>query len=405
MLRPGHELFQKPFPVEPRLEDTPAPDNFEKWQPGFGKTVATFEVFRGYDDKQDEPGLVTSDGGFEEFPDAERILGGINMKGPQYAAVARHGAFVMWGFHARPDRYTDAGRRLFLNALALAVANRGHVVETLRLRPTRSDLEHMLNVFLGFYPEAQRLGALQRHYAGEELPPQLLTDAAFRTKWFAERAPFLHPRDDGSDWKTAYQLTLDPECQRLGVSNGSPRFLDEIAARLAKDSEDGLARTLLARYVPDAPAVGFAAWLEQRRERLYFTEAGGWVWRTKGERAASPALRPTGTLPDDEPVRLTAEATDTLLTITLVLRDGWHVYPPGVMDGKPVEISIAEGSAFAAAGTPDFGIQVPAPLFGRVQIVVPLRRVAAGRTLRVDVGYTACDATSCRPLRTVRLER
>jgi hypothetical protein len=49
VLRPEHELFQKPFPVEFRLENTPSPDNFAKWKPGFGPTVPTFPIFKEYD--------------------------------------------------------------------------------------------------------------------------------------------------------------------------------------------------------------------------------------------------------------------------------------------------------------------------------------------------------------------
>lgn len=404
MLRPGHELFSKPFPVAPRLEQTPAPDNFEKWKPGFGKSVATFPIFASHDEKKDEPGLVTSDGGFEEFPDAERILGGINMKGPDYAAVARHGSFVMWGFHSRPEALTDDGRRLFLNTLAYAVAHKGALVETLRLRPTRSDLEHMLTIFLPMYPEAQRSDALQRHYAGEDLPRELVSDAALRAKWFAERAPFLHPLDDGSNWITAYQLCVDPECKTLGQPNRSPGFLDALAARLAKDPKDALATSLVARYVPGVSASEFGGWLAKHREQLYFTEAGGWCWRVKGERAASPALK-GGELPKDEPVTLKAEATESTLVVTLRIRSGWHVYAPGAKQGKPVEVSIEEGSAFEAAGEAEFGESKDGALFGYVEIKVPLKRVALGSALLVDVSYTVCDEKACKPTRKVRLTR
>src|SRR5262245_794959 len=192
------------------------------------------------------------------------------MKGPDYAAVARHGSVVMWGFHCMPETLTDAGRRLYLNTLAYAVKHKGALVETLRLRPARVDLEHALTIFLGLYPEKERASMLKRHYAGEEIPAALMDDAAARRKWFEERRPYLHPADDGSNWETAYQLRLDAQCKELGVANDAPAFLDALAARLAKDAQDPLAAALIARYVPDANPASFASWLAKNRESLYF---------------------------------------------------------------------------------------------------------------------------------------
>lgn len=405
MLRPGHELFQKPFPVEIRLEDTPAPDNFAKWKPGFPASLPTFAVFASYDQKKDEPGLVTSDAGFEDVPDAERILGGINMKGPDYASVARHGSFVMWGFHALPESFTEAGRRLYLNALAYAVAHKGAQVETLRLRPTRADLEHALTIFLALYPEKERMGMLERHYGGEPIPEALLTDKAAARKWYDERAPFLHPAADGSDWNTAYQLTVDPFCQQLGIANDSLAFLDALAARLAKDGKDELAATLLARYVPDVPRAEFATWLAQNRDRLYFTEAGGWVWRVKGAQAKSPALRVENAADKDEQVNVKAEATETTLTITLRVAKGWHVYSPKSKEGKAVSFEILAGSAFEAVGEESYADEEDGTIRGFAEIKQPIRRVGQGDALSIELTYTVCDEKACKPPRTLRLTR
>ena len=406
MLRPGHELFQKPFAVTLQLEDTPSPDNFAKWSPGFGPTLKTFAIFADYDQKKDEPGLVTSDMGFEDVPDAERILGGINMKGPEYASVARHGSFVMWGFHALPERFSDAGRRLYLNTLAYAVAHKGAQVETLRLRPSRTDLLEALTVFLGLYPEAERAGMLQRHFAGETIPADLLTNQEAGRKWYAERAPFLHPSSDGSDWNTAYQLAVDPECKQLGAANDSLSFLDALAARIAKDKTDALAATLLARYVPGVAPAEFSAWVEKNRAQLYFTEAGGWVWRVKGTPATSPVLRNTSALVDDDPVIVKAETTDTTLTIILRVRKGWHVYSPKAKAGnKPVSFEILAGSAFEASGDATWADDEDGTLRGYAEIKVPIRRVAPVDALILDVTYTVCDEKTCRPTRTVQLKR
>ena len=405
MLRPEHEIFQKPFPVAFTLEDTPSPDNFKKWSPGFADTLKTFPIFASYVEKQDEPGLVTGNMGFEDVPDAERILGGINMKGPEYASIARHGSFVMFGFHCLPEKFTDAGRKLYLNTLAYAVAHKNEIVETLRLRPSRTDLLEALTIFLGLYPESERAGMLQRHFAGEPIPAALLTDQAASRKWYAERAPFLHPLDDGSNWNTAYQVAVDAQCKQVGLANDSLAFLDAIAARLAKDPKDALATDLLARYVPAVEPSEFSAWLAKNREKLYFTEAGGWVWRVKGTRATSTTLRPSTAADPDEPVVAKAEWTETTLTITLRVRKGWHVYSPKTTEGRPVEFAIAAGSAFEFAGETEWNDAGDGKLTGYVEIKTPIKRVGKGDAMAVELSYVVCDEKACRPLKTVRLTR
>jgi hypothetical protein len=311
----------------------------------------------------------------------------------------------MWGFQAMPETFTDAGRKLYLNSLAYAVAHKGQVVETLRMRPTRVDLEHALSIFLALYPEKERKGMLERHYAGEPIPDALLTDPAAAKKWLDERAPFLHPAADGSDWNTAYQLAVDPQCKQLGAANDSLAFLDAIAARLAKDGSDMLATDLLARYVPAVAPNGFAEWLTKNRENLYFTEAGGWVWRVKGARAQSPALRNATATGEDEPVNVRAEASETVLTITMRVRKGWHCYSPKSTEGKPVAFEILKGSAFEATGAASFGDEDDGTLRGFVQIKVPIRRVGKGEALDVELTYTVCDEKACKPTRKIRLTR
>lgn len=404
MLRPRHEIFQKPFPVALALENTPSPENFKQWSPGFADTLETFPIFAAYDDKKDEPGLVTGNMGFEDVPDAELILGGINHKGPEYAAIARHGSFVMFGFHCLPETFTDAGRRLYLNTLAYAVAHKGASVETLRLRPSRSDLHEALTIFLDLYPEKERASMLQRHYAGEAIPAALLTDKAAGRTWYAERAPFLHPVDDGSNWNTAYQVTVDAQCKELGFANDSLAFLDALAARLTKDRGDTLATTLLARYVPDVAPADFGAWLATNRAKLYFTEAGGWVWRVKGTPARSTTLRPSGGVDPDEPVVAKAEWTETTLTITLRVRKGWHVYSPKTKEGRPVQFSIAEGSAYELAGETEWNDKADGKLSGYVEIKSPIKRVKQGDAMTVQLSYVVCDEKACRPLKTLVLE-
>jgi hypothetical protein len=400
VLRPAHRIFEAPFRVDASIESTPCPDNFKKWKPSVGETVPTFEIFRSAEGDQLEPGLVTGNHGFEETPDAEMILGGINMKGPDYAAIARHGSLVMWGFHCAPDRLTDAGRRLFLNVIAYANAHRGALVETLRLRPSRTDLDDLLTIFMGLYPVEDRDSVIHRTYAGETIPPAVLVAGPEQRKWIDERLPYLHPANSGDDWDTQFQLTIDGDLKELGCGNGTPEFLDSVAARLAKHADDALALRLLARYVPDVEPGEFAPWLEQNRARAYFTEAGGWVWRVRGTRAESPVLR-TKDADAKDPVRVTVEYSETMLTVTLRIRRPYHCYAAGAKDGDPVRVDIAEGSAFAATGEAIFECDEDQQLHDAAQIKVPIERRARGGSLTVTVAYTVCDAAKCLPRKTL----
>ena len=57
------------------------------------------------------------------------------------------------------------------------------------------------------------------------------------------------------------------------------------------------------------------------------------------------------------------------------------------------------------AGEAEFDDEEDGSMSGFAEIRVPLRRVGPGATLRVDFGYTVCDAKSCKPARMVQLVR
>jgi hypothetical protein len=402
VLSPDHAILRGPFSLALEFDETPTPDNFKRFEPTLGDTVKTFSIFRS---KFSEPGLVTSDHGFEDAPDAERILGGINMKGPQYAAVARHGSFVMWGYQGYADDLTDTGRRLFLNTIAYAHSKRGAVVETLREVAPRDALAETLFVWRSFYETpAQLRASLERTYIGEAIPEEVITDVDAAHRWFDERRPYLR-RSDGADYMAQYQLTLDRELQSLKIGNADPKLLDWIAEHLRSASDRDLAAKLLERYVPDVAAADFATWLRDHRDRLYFTETGGYVWRVRGTAAKSPVLSVSGAAQDD-PVRVTAEVRNGALAITLAVRAPWHVYRPSDPEGRGLRLTMAEGSSFAVGG--DLAIDADSEgdeLHGYCELMVPLKRVASGDVVAFDLTYVACDPRSCKPPQTVRIAR
>lgn len=405
MLRPAHTIYETPFKVDLAVEQTLTPPHFKKRKPSLGKTIPTFPIFKSRFLESVESGVVASPEGFEEAPDAEMILGGINSKGPDYAAVARHGSFVLWGFHTKPSRFTNQGRRLYLNTLAYAAAHKGEVVETLRLRPARVELENLLMNDLEFYPKEERTRVLARQFVGEAIPDTVLLDRGMKRQWLDERLPFLHPATSGEDWETSDQLTVDRDVQAIGASNASILFLERIAARLTPDAFDPLSLRLLARYVPEVRPQDFASWLAKNRDRLYFTETGGWTWRIRGTRAHDPRLRAKGALAEDDPVSVFGEFSETLLTIRINVRDGWNVYAPGAEAGEPVSLRVLPGSAFETIGALRSPYGKDGIIKDHAEFRVPLRRIAPGTAISVEIAYTACDAKSCRPRVTTTLSR
>lgn len=192
-------------------------------------------MFAVFAEPQARTGCMPTHYKFEDAPDAEIIAGGIHTRHPDAPAIARHGAFVSWGFEGTPARMTETGRRLFLNVLAYAYAHRGQQPRVLVQTKAR---------------EFSRLLPADRP--------------------FAAAAGDENPR-------------VDEEAKTLGVANDSPLFLTTLAERLEHDATDPLARALVGRYLPDAPVDGFRAWLGEHEGDLFFSDWGGYRWYSRRE--------------------------------------------------------------------------------------------------------------------------
>ncbi len=224
----------------------------------------------------------------------------------------------------------------------------------------------------------------------------MLDDPSTAPAWFAEVRGHLRPAGDCFD--------LDARCAELGPANDSPAFLEELERRLGATPDDALALELLARYVPAAPPEGAGAWLRAHRAELYFTDIGGFVWKLRGERA--DALRPleVSGLARESPLGIQASANEEELVLELDVRAGWHLYarPAGALQ------------ALALRSSPDCGYELgdfalPADEDGRLTrrfaLRVPLQRGNVTKGLAFELSFQACDADSCRPVESVRLER
>jgi hypothetical protein len=117
-----HEIFQKPFKVEPKYEQWDTPANYYSHNLTKTKLPDKMKVWRVQNEGQDGRrygGAVSSSYGYTDSPDAEVLVKGYNT-GKEYGAVGvgRHGNILQWGYWAPPSKMTEAGRKLFLNCIS-----------------------------------------------------------------------------------------------------------------------------------------------------------------------------------------------------------------------------------------------------------------------------------------------
>jgi hypothetical protein len=118
---PKHEVFEKPFKVEPVYEMWETPSVYRGY-PGGKELPDKLKVWR-VQKTTDKPAGTTRPYGavarpFENSADAEALVAGYNngkMSGA--VAVGRERNFLQWGFSAPPSTMTDAGRNFFLNCV------------------------------------------------------------------------------------------------------------------------------------------------------------------------------------------------------------------------------------------------------------------------------------------------
>ena len=113
-----HEVFQKPFKVEPEFEYQDTPPNYHRRHLGEDKLPDKMKVWRVQNIGKRSGSVVARAYGFTDSPDTEVLIKGFNF-GKEYGAVGvgRHGNFLQWGYSAPPSKMTDAGKKFFLNCL------------------------------------------------------------------------------------------------------------------------------------------------------------------------------------------------------------------------------------------------------------------------------------------------
>ena len=476
--RAEHPIFHRPFPVEMTVEMRPTPEGaYEYAYYHEGAIPDSLPMWRvqtkGYmTDKGFRVGMVSRPWGFEDSPEAEYISSGVCAKTLDAVAIGRHGNFLHWGFAASPKYMTDEAKAVFANAVVYIsqfagqapiarkyndrIATREYLKE-LKYLATRKAWEERLvsDAEWAKDMEAAKKAAEEKQARGEELtqmdeiglsyvpqPPityegmlQRYQDNLFERFGTDEQA-YLDYYNTNEDWfyggEGMYVLTVDEDAKAWDIPNNDLRLLDRAIRELEQGGEVERAKRVLERYTlcRFSTPQEWRAWYEANKDRLFFTEAGGWLfmvdtrdksvpgndYSAKGQKlAATEAAAPADNLATDDknPVRAVMSVEEgangnKVLVVKVKIHPGYHIYA-----------SVGQGDAFIPT-TVDFvlpdGYEKVGDLqrssfkgYGSTGTTIfedkaELRQEIKGNgsgTARCTLGYQCCDAHICFPPREV----
>jgi hypothetical protein len=264
---PEHEIFRKPTKVHFRWEERPTPENYRHWPGGerLGKTIRVWKV-QTKKFPEIDPGLVSDPYGFNDSPDAEAIAGGLNSKGPDSVALARHGNFFLWGFAAQPSDMTPEARTCFVNCVCYIKKFDG---QKPLVHKTGNGREWAL-VYAGYVNLITDENFLKQLFP-EDLRKRFGKDAGKYKKYYRDNLEYLHS-------SASYgRITVDEDVKSLGLSNRKVELLDRCVTMLERGEKTDMALRILKRYTNEkfAGAKGWRRWLTKNRRRLFFTDVGG----------------------------------------------------------------------------------------------------------------------------------
>ena len=267
---PTHKIFNKPFKVDVKLEDKPTPEDYRHWPDGdkLGKTMPMWKV-QNKRFPEIDPGLVSDPYGFDDSPDAEVISRGHNGKGPEAVAIARHGNFFLWGFSAQPSDMTPEAQKCFLNAVCYIKKFDGQKPLVAKTSPGR----RWVLVHAGYMKTVTDENFTKQLFP-EELYKRFGKDADQYVRYYQENMEYLH--------SSGGRIEVDEDVKGLGLSNRKVELLDRCISLLEDKEKHNLALRILKRYTQESfpEAKDWRAWLAKNRDRLFFTDTGGYKFMT-----------------------------------------------------------------------------------------------------------------------------
>lgn len=272
-----HEVYRTPLTVQPEFEDRDTPGNYRRSHFGPDKLPDRFKVWRVQETQKGN--VIARSYGFGDSPDTEILAVGFN-NGKNYGAVGigRHGSFLQWGYGDPPSKMTEAGRRLFLNCIHYIhrFDGKGPLIRTIA--------QHRLNT-IRLAPSSERSWQRRQKendprvtpYMPDDVTKQFLGDPNGLVQYYKDNIEFIYQDR---------QFRVDSELKSLGFnSNREIATLERLISLLKDEKNAETARSLLVRYTNQSfrEPEKWQSWFEQNKERIYFTDVGGYKFMVAPE--------------------------------------------------------------------------------------------------------------------------
>ena len=262
---PEHEVYSKPFKVEPQFTFVDTPSNYRRFPDG-EKLPDEMKVWNVQNTDKSYGSVVSRSYGFTDSPDTEIIALGVN-SGKEYGAIGigRHGNILQWGYWAPPSKMTEAGQVLFINCICY--------IKKFDDKATlvRRSSSHRMN--------AIRLAALINKIDDEEFFSGTFTKELKKKYDGDPNGLVKYYRDDFELIYRDRQFHIDVELKSLGFnSNRDLDTLEGLISLLKDDEQADLAKMLLSRYTNQSfrNHQQWQNWFEESKERIYFSDVGGY---------------------------------------------------------------------------------------------------------------------------------
>ena len=386
------------------------------------------------------PGMVSDPCGFLDSPDCEFIASGLNIKSPEAVAIGRQGNFLLWGFYSPPSDLMPEARKCLVNAICYIKKFDGQMPLVRKTRGVAGARQSALvnasvfkmildrEWFIGTQPESlrnhpEKIAELHRervqHYRDLFFPQELRqafgNDPERYISYYRDNLEFLCPsRGPG------FPFAVDEDVKGLGLSNRKVELLDRCISMLEHGDQPDRALRVLKRYTTEdfADAKEWRMWLEAHRDRLFFTDVGGFKFMIAPESMRGASRTATGRPePDSEhPVVSHAELSPRKVkageSLDLVVRvktaPTWHIYAaegsrgPGASTALKLELPKGikpEGEWTGPESSRGLGGQMIHEGAFEFRRKLRVDRDAAQGSIRVlcEFSYQACNLRSCQP--------
>ena len=466
-----HPIFKGPFKVEITPEMRPTPESTKSQQKMIGQPcpeqLEMWKVAEEDNTPNGRIGMVSREDGYTDSPETEIISGGECAKTLGAIAIGRHGNFFHWGYVADPARLTETGRNVLANAIVYASKFKGQRIIARKIDEYQQDRNGNIewidyNLSRDSWQTWEKMNADIRknnpkraaELGGKWLPktynefirdkyPELYDvlgpDPAEYKRYFEKNRKYMRPDDEDR-----FTMVIDNDCREFGTGNNEIAMLDSAITAWERGGKDAIrGKRLLLRYTLcrfDTPAE-YRQWLETYRDKLFFTDAGGFVWLVNSRepgvegndydvfrRELEQKKNGTYTLPGDEtaaaktkaagddstmatstdePVALDAKVItdangDRSFTVIMMIHPGFHAY--ATVDPSESLIQTVVDMEFPDGITPVGDMIMPetVPTGNATTLyegVSTFRRKFTGNgngEIKANVRYQVCDNSGCR---------